>query len=328
MSPATIVYRLLQRTALAIGLPLTILVLPTAAGAAPPLPGEFVMVTWPATGSVCCQVLVLNAEALSATEITSGGHLLDPFDIAVSAAGDIYVTDATSGVVRVDAASGAQAIFASVPSLGGTPAGIVVDAEALYVSLRGSPASIVQLDGRGEVQRVVSSGGLLQYPGGLAIGPDRALYVCETIPTGASPGGGLVRVDLGSGGQALVSDASPLHGPFDAAFAPDGSLWSIQRSNRLHEPRGVLVRTQSASGESEWLPTGFDYLSGVAIRSDGLVLVADCYPVHGDCFGSFVRAYPDGPQFSWSRGGPIAVVPEATTRSRTPTWGQIKLIYR
>lgn len=312
------------------GLSLAVLILTARAGAAPLRPGDFVMVTWSSGTSACCQVVALDPASLTESVITSGEFIVDPQDIAVSARGDLYVTVPTIGVVRVDPVSGAQSIFASVNSLGGgQPFGIFVGPEGFYVTLRGSPARIVQLDADGSIARVVSSGGMLDLVAGLTVGPDGALYVCETIPYGLAPGGGLVRVDLASGSQALLASEEPINGPFDVTLAPDGSLWSVQRNHRLHERRGALVRTTCPDGVSELLPSRYDfYVTGVAIRPDGLTVMAQCAPVHGDCEYASTYVYPDGPNLSQGRDGPLAVVPDRTTSVRRPSWGRLKLLYR
>jgi len=289
--------------------------------------GDFVMVTWNSDNSPCCRVLSLDPTSLAVSEISSNGYIADPTDIAVNGQGKIFVTVPSVGIVQVEPATGVQTIFASVGSMGGgTASGVCIGDGEIYVTLRG-PARVAQLNTDGSFARVVSSGGMLSYPAGLALGPDGALYVCETIPTGASPGGGLIRVDKGSGAQAIIATNEPLHGPFEATFAPDGWLWSIQHNYHLHEIRGAIVRTRVSDGFCEPVATVWSYVSGIAIRADGLTLISDCVPISGDCRMASTQVYPDGPSTPWL-GGPMAVVPDLATPATKTSWGRLKVIYR
>src|SRR6266850_1573776 len=71
-------------------------------------PGDFVMATRSAADYSRWQVVTLDATSLAAFAIASDGYLLDPADIAVGAGGDILVTTAGSGIVRIDPANGEQ----------------------------------------------------------------------------------------------------------------------------------------------------------------------------------------------------------------------------
>ena len=305
------------------------LILPTLAHAAALKSGDFVMVTWQSTSLPgCCRVVSLDGTSLTMSQITSDGYIADAVDIAVTTRREILVTVPTTGVVRVDPTTGNQTIFASLESLGGgAPAGILATGAQIYLTIQNTQPRIVQLDEDGSVARVVSSGGLLAYPAGLALGPDGALYVCETIPIGYLPGGSLIRVDPVSGTQTLIASGDPIHGPLDAAFAPDGSLWSVQWGGLLHEKGGWMVRTRISDGFSERVDFGFDFVRGLAIRPDGRTVIADCAPAHSSCDLPYAQIYPDGPRV-WSVSGPVALVPDMATPATRTSWGRIKVIYR
>jgi streptogramin lyase len=328
MRIATACHQFLRSTACGCIAAMAPALLPSLACAATLVPGDFVTVTWQSGTAPCCQVFALDATSMAASLLTSDGYIAEPTDVAVTRDGNILVAVPTAGVVRVVPASGHQAIFASVESLGGgAPQGILATADAIYVTIQGSQPRVVRLNPDGSVAGVVSSGGLLAYPSGIALGPDGALYVCETIPVGWKPGGSLLRIDPASGAQTLIASGDPIHGPLHAAFAPDGSLWSVQRGGLLHEKRGSIVRTRISDGFSELVDFGFNSVSGIAIRPDGLTVVADCASVHSDCEYPYTQVYPDGPRANWISGS-VAIVPEMATPTTRTTWGRIKLIYR
>jgi hypothetical protein len=273
-------------------------------------------------------VFGLDGSSLAATLITSGGHIVDPADIAVGGDGSILIAIPSVGVVRVDPATGNQSILASVESLGGgSPHGILAANGGAFVAMQGSDPPILRLHPDGSVAGVVSTGGLLTHQAGMALGADGGLYVCETIAVGWMSGGSIVRVDPVSGAQSLIASGEPLHGPFHAAFAPDGWLWSVQRGHLLHERRGGVVRTRVSDGFSEPVEVGFNFASGIAIRADGLTLVADCAPVHNSCQYPYSQVFPDGPRLNGISGA-VAVVPDIATHPARITWGRVKTMYR
>jgi hypothetical protein len=66
---------------------------------------------------------------------------------------------------------------------------------------------------------------------------------------------------------------------------------------------------------------------GIAIRPDGTIVVADCYPVHAECYSPYTAIWPDGIRVE-GQNGPIAVVPAGVTPTLNTTWGHLKAIYR
>ncbi len=307
---------------------LALATLSTAASATTLPAGDFVMAIVSANQS-CCQVVDLDAATLAATVISSGGYLSMPGDITVTAGGAILVTVAPTGLVRIAPGDGAQTVLASPATFGGdTPAGVTAAGERIYLSLQGTDPRVVEIDENGAVLRTVTRGGLLTLPAGMAVGPDGALYVCETIPLMALAGGALVRVDLATGTQTLVASGEPLYGPFQLAFAADGSIWSVQHGIASTRRQGCVVRTDPGTGASEVVPFGNCRAQGIAIRPDGRTAIADCSPVHGDCAYPYTRIYPSGLSAPAGLGGPLAVVPATTVPARSTSWGNVKILYR
>jgi len=292
-------------------------------------PGDFVVLSPPGFGA---RLVALDGTSAAASELVSGGLLSGGTDLVVGASGEILVVVPATGIVRVSPGSGAQSILAPIGTLGdGQPSGITVGlGGSIFVSLQSASPRIVELSSSGEFIRVVSGGGLLQMPAGLAFGNDGALYVCETIPYPVSAGGGIVRVDPTSGAQSAVAGGVPLIGPFHIAAAPDGTLWTVQFGSLSQRRSACVVRTRVADGYSESMPAFECTAYGIAIRSDGTTVVGECARIHGDCGGSadlYTVMHPSG-SIVWGVSGPVSVVPEGLTPSRRQTWGHLKAIYK
>ena len=291
-------------------------------------PGDFVMVTSNISGAGY-RIVALDVGTLAVTEIATNGYVGWPDDIVVDRQGSILITSPPWGVVRINPSDGQQTLIAPVGSLGGgTPTGLTVAAGGeIYVSMQGAVPRILRLSADGSVAGVVTSGGFLTAPEGLAFGADSALYVCETLSPNISTlaRGALVRVDPGSGSQVQFAVGVPLNRPHDLAVAPDGSLWSIGYGIFNGHLR-YLVRTSVPDAVST-LMLGRGWAAGIAIRSDGVTVVGDCDPVHTDCEYPFTMVYPSGPYLG-AFNGLLAVVPDVVTRTTPASWGRIKALYR
>src|SRR4051794_14153340 len=130
------------------------------------------------------------------------------------------------------------------------------DGSVLVTELGGGCVTRVQPDGT--KTRVSDNGG---SPNGLAIGPDGALYVCNSggwdfhelgplrVPNTDLPahhsGGRIERVDLATGEvQVLYTecDGHPLIGPNDIVFDAAGGMWFTDHgrgAGRIHHLGGV-----------------------------------------------------------------------------------------
>jgi len=288
-------------------------------------PGDFVMISeWGG------RLVVLDGASFAVTEIASGGHLVYATDVAVTSGGRVLLTTSSAGVVSVDPSSGATSVVAPLATLGeGRPSGLAVGPSgSLFVSMQSAISPrVIELTSAGAFVRVVTSGGLLPMPAGLAFGTDGVLYVCTTIPYGQGSGGGIARVDPASGAQSAVAGAGVLIGPYHIAVAPDGALWTVQYGAFSARRSGCVVRTQLPGGDSETVPYGSCTSRGIAIRADGVTVVADCMRIHGDCWDPVTYFYPSG--FSmFGLSGPVAVVPDLMTPSRRDSWGRLKILYR
>lgn len=130
----------------------------------------------------------------------------------------------------------------------------------------------------------------LNAPHGLAFGPDGSLFIADTFsnrilkvtPTG------IVRVVAGNGTHGFSGDHGPataakLANPMGVTVAPDGTVYIADFNNhrvRKVTPGGVIgtVAGTGTAGFTDGIPATdalLHYPTGVAIWSDGSVLIAD-----------------------------------------------------
>jgi hypothetical protein len=125
------------------------------------------------------------------TVVSSGGDFLNPAGIAIAANGDIFVANqgffpgGVNHIIRVNPATGAQAVVFSSSSI--LPAAIALDAQGDIVAADFF-GSVVKVDAVTGTPTVVSSGGSLVSPVGIAIVPSPAvLAVAIDIKPGSFP---------------------------------------------------------------------------------------------------------------------------------------------
>lgn len=138
------------------------------------------------------------------------------------------------------------------------------DGSVLVVEMKHGRITRLQPDGRKET--AAEPGG---SPNGLAIGPDGALYVCNsggwdyleigefTIPKTELPahhsGGRIERIDLGSGDVKVLyneCDGNPLIGPNDLVFDAHGGMWFTdhgRREGRVSHTGGIYYALPDGS---------------------------------------------------------------------------------
>ncbi len=172
------------------------------------------------------------------------------------------------------------------------PEGPVVmdDGTVLVVELMGACITRVHPDGRKET--VATPGG---SPNGAAIGPDGALYVCNSggwtfhelmgmhIPDTDLPpdhgGGRIERVDLSSGDVKVLyteCDGHPLIGPNDLVFDAEGGIWftdHARRQGRVQHLGGVYYAEPDGSSIRE-VVFPLESPNGIGLSPDGSRLYA------------------------------------------------------
>lgn len=184
-----------------------------------------------------------------------GAQFNEPYDVAVDAAGTVYVADALNNRIRRI-----------------SPQGVVT-------TLAGGGESGDHADGPGALAR-------FSFPSGLTVDAVGTVYVADTYNARirAVSAGGNVRTVAGSGEDGTADGPAALAEFSDpSAVAVDGSgnLYVLDESNRIRliSPGGE-VRTLAGSGEHGFTDAPatearFDMPEGIAATVDGTVYVAD-----------------------------------------------------
>ena len=159
------------------------------------------------------------------------------------------------------------------------------DGSVLVVELGGACVTRVAPDGT--KTKVSDNGG---SPNGQAIGPDGALYVCNSggwdwielgpmritapdLPAHHS-GGRIERVDLATGDVRVLyreCDGNPLIGPNDIVFDREGGMWFTdhgRHAGRIHHLGGVYYAQPDGSSIREVL-FPLDAPNGIGLAPDG-----------------------------------------------------------
>jgi sugar lactone lactonase YvrE len=268
-------------------------------------------------------VLRLDPATFDTTRIATGGPLLAPDRIAVDAAGIVYVTDHVSGLVAIDAATGASRVLLPLAAFAGRiPHGVCVDpGGGLFVSAARDPdGALLHVTVDPPSATVLAAGGRLSDVGGITLAPDGGLYVAEGT-------GAVLHVSL-AGDQTVLWDQAPLAGPFDVAAGPDGWVWCAQWGG-LSRRGGGFVRVK-ADGSAAEVVAGGDRSQGLATTPAGTIYLVDCVSVSLDCYAGYrhVLRYGDPAGTRYLPIGGLALVPDLTIPARPSTWGALKARYR
>jgi sugar lactone lactonase YvrE len=83
---------------------------------------------------------------------------------------------------------------------------------------------VIRVDPASGAQTVVSAGGELVDPAGIAVAPDGTLFVVENVGVGPARDPAVVRIDPATGAQSVVTRGGSLCYPFGIAVEPSGVL--------------------------------------------------------------------------------------------------------
>lgn len=232
---------------------------------------------------------VFQVDPLSGTQtvLTSGGSLVGPTAMAIDANGDLIVVDpfafsGAGGVIRINRQTGAQTTVTSgghfvLPTdlaIAGNGVMYVTDAQAF-----GGPGGVIQVDPHTGAQTVVSSGGSFVHPVGIVIDAGGDLIVLDrhafsTGPTDA--GGGVIRVNPGTGAQTKIVSGGNFGGTIATRVAVEGNQDIIVAVFSVRGG-GVLFRVHPNSGTQTVVSSGGDLRIpvGIAMNGNGNLLAAD-----------------------------------------------------
>jgi DNA-binding beta-propeller fold protein YncE len=192
--------------------------------------------------------------------------------------------DATTGALTEVSRNGAQGnLFVHPYDVAVERDGsvIVVDM-GRFVTADGA---VIRVDPTTGAQGLVSKGGALVDPAGVAVAPDGALAVLENVGAGGDPA--VIRVDPRTGAQSTLAQGGELCNPFGIAFEPSGNVVVADygtlalRGRPIVEcparPSGALIRVEPSTGRQSVVSAGNLFRSpfGVAVDPDGGILVAN-----------------------------------------------------
>jgi gluconolactonase len=166
----------------------------------------------------------------------------------------------------------------------------MADGSVIVVELMGARVTRVQPDGKKET--IAEPGG---SPNGAAIGPDGALYICNSggwafrdmlgmkIPDTDLPpnheGGRIERVDLGSGHVTVLyteCDGHRLIGPNDLVFDAHGGIWFTDHARREGRVQhlGAIYHAQPDGSSIHEVVFPSESPNGIGLSPDGSRLYA------------------------------------------------------
>src|SRR5438552_720614 len=161
------------------------------------------------------------------TVVAAGAKLGTPFGIAVDSRGDILVANGQS-ILRLNALAGQPIVVSARGRFGGSGGAPLVVAVAgngdLIVASVGVASEILRVNPRNGFQSLLSRGGYLKRPVGIAVNGND-IYVTDVATSDGNFGiGTVIRVDMSTGAQTLLSSGGYLVGPVGIAVDENGQL--------------------------------------------------------------------------------------------------------
>jgi len=205
--------------------------------------------------------------------VSSGGFFSMPSGIVVDSAGQIFVADANAfggggGVIRVNPTTGAQVVVASGGNFTANPNGQSSDPTGLALAANGDllvadprgiarqgglAGQVVRVNPITGVQTVVSLGGLLADPWGIAVARNGLILVTDPVDFGSAAR--ITRIDPVTASQTVVSTGAHLSGPLALAIMPAivrAGADQVLTANNIGQATAILSGTSnSPSGSAD-----------------------------------------------------------------------------
>jgi streptogramin lyase len=238
-------------------------------------PGDLVVTEQLGADFQSPKIVRVNPVTGAQQTVASGAPLVNPLGVAIERSGDLIVTDGFDGnsVLRVDPDTGAIAVLSSGFPYLDDPSGVSIAIATngdIYVADFG-PDAIVRIDPLTGNQTLISIGGMLVFPTGLAFEADGNLIVVDR--EGLDGTGAVIRIDPVTGAQTLLSSGGYLNEPVWVAIEGDGNIVLTERQTF----GGAVLRVNRVTGAQSVVSSGnnFQQVAGIAVDGDGDILVAD-----------------------------------------------------
>ncbi len=222
----------------------------------------------------------------------------DPFGIATSSDGSIYVTDGEAGKLWKIANNGTITIVGSAFEM---PSGVALAADGTLVIAETGSHVITRINPvNGQTEIIAGTRGKAGYsdgareqslfngPIGVAVGRDDVIYVADSYNDRirAIDKDGNVRTIAGGSDASFVDSGvgadARFHTPCGIALAPDGALIVADTGNNrvrrveLNGATRTIAGTGEKSGDDGLLfSASFNEPIGIAVDTDGTIYVAD-----------------------------------------------------
>ncbi len=220
----------------------------------------------------------------------------------------LFVADQTAAsIIRVDTATGAQAVVSSGGYLV-NPSGIAFAPDGSLLVANRYARDIVRVNLATGAQSIVSSGGLFADPYNVAVAKDGSIYVADTDAFGGPGGpGGIIKVNPITGAQTAVASEGYFEKVFGIALDASGNIVVGDRGYQAVGADGRIIEVNAATGQQTLLASGGmlanpDHLA-IASNSDILVADHDAFD-NGVTAGGIIRVNPlTGAETAVSSGG-------------------------
>ncbi len=221
-------------------------------------------------------IIRIDGATRSQTVVAAGAKLGTPFGIAIDARGDLLVANGQA-ILRLNALAGQPTVVSArgrFGGSGGSPLSLAVAGDGdLIVANVGAASEIVRVNPRNGFQSLLSYGGYLKKPAGIAVNGND-LYVTDVATADGNFGSGIViRIDSTNGNQTLVSSGRNLVGPVGIAIDDNGQLvvgdpYTINSASPdLYD--GGIIRINPADGGQTLLMRG----QGNYVNPRGIAIV-------------------------------------------------------